>query len=69
MIHHITCRCRRILHVRDGVAACPSCQVVYSVSVTSRPMTPAEQAVAAAQLRGERLPEPEPTVTAMEGLR
>ena len=69
MIHHLTCTCRRILHVRAGSAACPSCQVVYSVTVTSRPMTPAEQAVAAAQLRGERLPEPEPTVTAMEGLR
>lgn len=69
MIQHLTCPCGWIATVNRGSAACPSCQMVYSVTVTSRPMTPAEQAVAAAQLRGERLPEAEPTITAIEELR
>lgn len=69
MTHHLTCNCGRVLHVRNRQAACPTCQMVYSVAVTSRSMTPDERVLAAAQLRGERLPEPEPTVTAMEGLR
>jgi hypothetical protein len=69
MTHHLTCNCGRVLHVRTCCAACPTCQIVYRITIISRPMTAPERAVAAAQLRGERLPEPEPTVTAMEGLR
>lgn len=68
MIQHLTCRCRRVLHVREGRAACPTCGLKFLVIVECRPMSEAEQAIAAAQLRGERLPEPEPTVTAKEGL-
>jgi len=67
--HHLTCNCGRVLHVRNRQAACPTCQMVYYVAVSCRGMSGAEKRLAAAQLRGERLPEPEPTVTAMEGLR
>lgn len=65
----LTCSCRRILVVQMGTANCPTCERVYQISITDRPMTPAEQRVAAAHLRGERLPIEEPTVTQKEGLR
>ena len=67
-VHQLTCQCGWIMAVSAGTANCPTCQVIYRVSVASRPMTPAEQRVAAAHLRGERLPTPEPTVTAKENL-
>lgn len=69
MTHHLTCNCGRVLHVRYKMAACPTCQTVYSVAVTSRPMTPNERVFAAAQLRGERLPEMEPNITESEKLK
>ena len=68
-VHHLTCKCGWIMAVAGGTANCPTCQVVYQVTVSSRPMTPAEQRIAAAHLRGERLPAEEPTVTQKEGLR
>ena len=39
------------------------------IRVLSREMTPAEKRIAAAHLRGGRLPIEEPTVTTQEGLR
>ena len=69
MIHQMTCKCGWIMAIHDGTANCPTCQVVYHVSIGARPMTPAEQRIAAAHLRGERLPVEEPTVTQKEGLR
>ena len=71
MIQHLTCPCGRILHVRSGSASCPTCEAVYRVAVECRVMTPAEQRIAAAHLRGERLPveDLEPTVTQKEGLK
>lgn len=68
-VHQLTCACGRILTVRSGSASCPTCEAVYRVAVECRPMTPAEQRVAAAHLRGERLATEEPTVTQKEGLR
>ena len=68
-VHQITCPCGRILHVCSGSASCPTCEAVYRVAVERRVMTPAEQRIAAAHLRGERLPAEEPTVTVKEGLR
>ena len=68
-VHQLTCACGWIMAVSAGAANCPTCQVIYRVSVSARPMTPAEQRIAAAHLRGERLPVEEPTVTAREGLR
>jgi len=68
-VHQLACGCGWIMAVSAGTASCPTCQVIYRVSVAARPMTPTEQRVAAAHLRGERLPDEEPTVTAREGLR
>ena len=68
-VHQLTCKCGWIMAVHRGSANCPTCGVVYQVTVAARPMTQAEQRIAAAHLRGERLPEPEPTVTQIEGLR
>lgn len=68
-VHQLTCQCGWIMAVTNGAASCPTCQVVYRVSVAARPMTPTEQRIAAAHLRGERLPTPEPTITAIERLR
>lgn len=68
-IHQITCPCGIALHVRNGRAGCLICERVYTVTIGARPMTPAEQRIAAAHLRGERLPAEEPTVTQKEGLR
>lgn len=68
-VHQLTCRCGWIMAVASGSANCPTCQVVYRVTVAARPMTPAEQRIAAAHLRGERLPVEERTVTQKEGLR
>lgn len=69
MTHQLTCTCGRILHVRNGAAGCLTCEIIYFVTVRSLPMVPAEKRIAAAHLRGERLPAPEPTVTAQEGLK
>ncbi len=69
MTHQLTCKCGWIMAVAGGSANCPTCQVIYHVTVAARPMTPAEQRIAAAHLRGERLPIEEPTVTQIEGLR
>ena len=68
-VHQLTCPCGWIMAVHRGSANCPTCGVVYQVSVAARPMTPAEQRIAAAHLRGERIPVAEPTVTQKEGLR
>lgn len=68
-VHQLTCACGWIMAVSAGTASCPTCHVVYHVLIGARPMTPAEQRVAAAHLRGERLPVEEPTVTQKEGLR
>lgn len=68
-IHQLTCKCGWIMAVSGGDANCPTCRMIYRVSVEGRAMTPAEQRIAAAHLRGERLPTPEPTVTQKEGLR
>lgn len=65
----LRCRCGQQLHVREGHAACLLCHLVATVRIAVRTMTPPEIATAKAALRGERLPEPEPTVTAKEGLR
>lgn len=67
-VHQLTCKCGWIMAVHDGAANCPTCKVVYHVLIGARPMTPAEQRIAAAHLRGERLPAEEPTVTAKENL-
>ena len=37
MIQHLTCRCRRVLHVREGRAACPTCGLKFLVIVECRP--------------------------------
>ena len=68
-VHQLTCKCGWIMAVHRGSANCPTCGVVYQVTVAARPMTEAETRIAAAHLRGEWLPEPEPTITATERLR
>lgn len=68
-VQQLTCPCGIALHVRSGTTACLICERVYTVTVEDRPMTGPEKRIAAAHLRGERLPEPEPTITAIERLR
>lgn len=68
-VHQLTCPCGWIMAVHRGSANCPTCGVVYQITVTTRPMSEGEKRIAAAHLRGERLPVAEPTVTTQEGLR